>query len=123
MILRPPRSTRTYTLFPYTTLFRSAATPDATPVCSATLTAPLPKLSNNTPITAPAFHCAQVGAGAPRQRRKPRSEEHTSELQSLMRLSYAVFCLKKKQTTIITTNTTSSHHNHITSNTPKHKHS
>src|SRR3546814_8223837 len=83
MILRPPRSTRTDTLFPYTTLFRSG-------------------------------RCRLVGERAFQQRRDvldiepartwvggnhavQRSEEHTSELQSLMRISYAVFCLKKKK--------------------------
>ncbi|MNN64377.1 hypothetical protein D3C81_1798160 [compost metagenome] len=47
-----------------------AATPEATPVCSATLTAPLPHASSKIPMIPAAFHCAQVGAGAPRQRRK-----------------------------------------------------
>src|SRR3546814_2722648 len=78
MIRRPPRSTRTDTLFPYTTLFRSGR----------------------------AARCGAVAApGSPRRRRRCcrrrpapcRSEEHTSELQSLMRISYAVFCLKKKK--------------------------
>src|SRR3546814_1097604 len=94
MIRRPPRSTRTDTLFPYTTLFRSPR---------------------------PGWRRCRGGPGSPRQRswrsrrrqrgaRRPppaartpcasplpgRSEEHTSELQSLMRISYAVFCLKKK---------------------------
>src|SRR3546814_2419948 len=94
MIRRPPRSTRTDTLFPYTTLFRS-----------------------------PRLHVGAHGANRPRQAegghgregvlrceagRRPllhgaapaRSEEHTSELQSLMRISYAVFCLKKKKQSI-----------------------
>src|SRR3546814_8158876 len=72
MIRRPPRSTRTDTLFPYTTLFRSppAARAGDDEVC---------------PVAAPRH--GQAGR---------RSEEHTSELQSLMRISYAVFCLKKK---------------------------
>src|SRR3546814_20159678 len=71
MIRRPPRSTRTDTLFPYTTLFRSVAPRPRHPMpCWQSL--PSPHLS-----------C--------------RSEEHTSELQSLMRISYAVFCLKKKK--------------------------
>src|SRR3546814_1275614 len=82
MIRRPPRSTRTDTLFPYTTLFRS---PQARP--------------------ADAFRHgprgARGGAGrpgeGPRNIAPVRSEEHTSELQSLMRISYAVFCLKKKK--------------------------
>src|SRR3546814_9110465 len=88
MIRRPPRSTRTDTLFPYTTLFRSGHV----------------------------RHAAGLGLGRDRQQRAfaggdggglslgvgghghaaQRSEEHTSELQSLMRISYAVFCLKKK---------------------------
>src|SRR3546814_8859983 len=72
MIRRPPRSTRTDTLFPYTTLFRSW--PRGPP--------PPPRRSNSTS-----------------SRRTKRSEEHTSELQSLMRISYAVFCLKKKKIT------------------------
>src|SRR3546814_4148370 len=79
MIRRPPRSTRTDTLFPYTTLFRSAR------------------------------RAHRAGDGNQRRRRgkrgghyagtgrSDRSEEHTSELQSLMRISYAVFCLKKKK--------------------------
>src|SRR3546814_18927045 len=81
MIRRPPRSTRTDTLFPYTTLFRSEYRLDV----------------------------QAAAAGAGQAHRDPakgrgglevdRSEEHTSELQSLMRISYAVFCLKKKKTT------------------------
>src|SRR3546814_5620139 len=73
MIRRPPRSTRTDTLFPYTTLFRSEVRELAERLGFAPV--PLGKL-------------AEGGAN--------RSEEHTSELQSLMRISYAVFCLKKK---------------------------
>src|SRR3546814_9743395 len=82
MIRRPPRSTRTDTLFPYTTLFRSA------------LSIPRPKLAPHTPAAyAWPTTMAPWEAGCwP----LPRSEEHTSELQSLMRNSYAVFCLKKK---------------------------
>src|SRR3546814_7870266 len=81
MIRRPPRSTRTDTLFPYTTLFRSPGPP-------------------------PHFGCQECRADADAVRAahrragdtpQPRSEEHTSELQSLMRISYAVFCLKKKK--------------------------
>src|SRR3546814_17002381 len=90
MIRRPPRSTRTDTLFPYTTLFRSRG---------------------------PSLRIGSIGReqGAEAVLRDPshgsppirsevshdRSEEHTSELQSLMRISYAVFCLKKKKTTNI----------------------
>src|SRR3546814_7128389 len=75
MIRRPPRSTRTDTLFPYTTLFRS-----------------LP----NGPWWEMTFHTTDQTLDQP-ERRLQRSEEHTSELQSLMRISYAVFCLKKKK--------------------------
>src|SRR3546814_7615646 len=88
MIRRPPRSTRTDTLFPYTTLFRSRA-------------------GHGTQV---APHRAAVLLDERGERRqchvlmndaRPefRSEEHTSELQSLMRISYAVFCLKKKKNT------------------------
>src|SRR3546814_3881359 len=75
MIRRPPRSTRTDTLFPYTTLFRSEG-----------MLVPLRLLG----FVRAEFFETFLGRG--------RSEEHTSELQSLMRISYAVFCLKKKHT-------------------------
>src|SRR3546814_5701293 len=92
MIRRPPRSTRTDTLFPYTTLFRSP-----------------PARRRRRP---PRRWSAPRSSRRPNRRRRgpllnvaakdrilvtPRSEEHTSELQSLMRISYAVFCLKKKK--------------------------
>src|SRR3546814_8865326 len=93
MIRRPPRSTRTDTLFPYTTLFRSGdgsghemgpardahgrvATPSRRSIASA----------------------RRMVSDTIRRALVRRSEEHTSELQSLMRISYAVFCLKKKKT-------------------------
>src|SRR3546814_6049462 len=80
MIRRPPRSTRTDTLFPYTTLFRSLA-------------AELPGAARIVVIGA-----GYIGLEAAAVLTKSgRSEEHTSELQSLMRISYAVFCLKKKK--------------------------
>src|SRR3546814_5040996 len=94
MIRRPPRSTRTDTLFPYTTLFRSH--PDRA----------LPARIRPFAGAAPP---ADARPAAGRRRRRAghetpgafvgvqRSEEHTSELQSLMRISYAVFCLKKKK--------------------------
>src|SRR3546814_4187382 len=78
MIPRPPRSTRTDTLFPYTTLFRSAGG----------LAAGGATLSQDA---ATSVFTRRTISG-----RRGRSEEHTSELQSLMRTSYAVFCLKKK---------------------------
>src|SRR3546814_9349580 len=85
MIRRPPRSTRTDTLFPYTTLFRSGQ-------CSANGGVWRgPHLREIDAIIRPARPSARKRSG-----RSGRSEEHTSELQSLMRISYAVFCLKKK---------------------------
>src|SRR3546814_6747695 len=93
MIRRPPRSTRTDTLFPYTTLFRSAQ-------ASAWKSR---RRSRRRSRKALAVRCGSPVAKASRAMRAPastvasqRSEEHTSELQSLMRISYAVFCLKKK---------------------------
>src|SRR3546814_2914322 len=94
MLRRPPRATRTDTLFPYTTLFRSI------------LDAPEPEPPE--PVLRPDVASMDMQADrllvrlltAPCQRRgnqRLRSEEHTSELQSLMRISYAVFCLKKKK--------------------------
>src|SRR3546814_10319885 len=91
MIRRPPRSTRTDTLFPYTTLFRSrtrsaaAAARTAGRACTAPLARPRGRRRTADP---------RCDTGDCRGR---RSEEHTSELQSLMRISYAVFCLKKKK--------------------------
>src|SRR3546814_4893750 len=95
MIRRPPRPTRTDTLFPYTTLFRSnrygrAAVEDVdiTVITKAFL------LQHRQCRLAAVMHLADRGAGVVAQQR--RSEEHTSELQSLMRISYAVFCFKNK---------------------------
>src|SRR3546814_5485637 len=98
MIRRPPRSTRTDTLFPYTTLFRSDGGSTSVPP-ARTATAARPMQSRPTPASLP---CGRNGvpmhARAALAILSPvmRSEEHTSELQSLMRISYAVFCLKKK---------------------------
>src|SRR3546814_15363006 len=83
MIRRPPRSTRTDTLFPYTTLFRSHLSDFLRRLAEC---ASLDELDEHYPVTRAAL-VAVIGS---------RSEEHTSELQSLMRISYAVFCLKKK---------------------------
>src|SRR3546814_1520194 len=83
MIRRPPRSTRTDTLVPYTTLFRS----------------PGRRLGRGDRVP----ECGDLAGGGESEpvegRAAGRSEEHTSELQSLMRISYAVFCLKKKKST------------------------
>src|SRR3546814_3613029 len=83
MIRRPPRSTRTDTLFPYTTLFRSLAS------------AGLPDEPKTEDILKGLYSIKNNDLGG-LSASKLRSEEHTSELQSLMRISYAVFCLKKK---------------------------
>src|SRR3546814_2053389 len=87
MIRRPPRSTRTDTLFPYTTLFRSAGRRR-----DGRHQGPVDQIWGR-----PGQIDTDLGAGHHWRRcRRSRSEEHTSELQSLMRISYAVFCLKKK---------------------------
>src|SRR3546814_1921528 len=122
MIRRPPRPTRTDTLFPYTTLFRSAGrratTRGTSPPTSSTATArassavlagvqaKVREVDMLVLRRGPAFAAAaEEGAEHEPSFERPfvlsrvRSEEHTSELQSLMRISYAVFCLKKKTTT------------------------
>src|SRR3546814_9135187 len=117
MIRRPPRSTRTDTLFPYTTLFRSdeaiglnrnalAALIGAGPDRGLSITAPSLTSRRSTALPAnipielvgrnPEVVSARWRVEAAAERIGVRSEEHTSELQSLMRISYAVFCLKKK---------------------------
>src|SRR3546814_3560891 len=97
MIRRPPRSTRTDTLFPYTTLFRSRQAHGP----------PQARAGEHRPAVARTARHLHAASGTVHSRRgeaaqahRPaRSEEHTSELQSLMRISYAVFCLKKKNKT------------------------
>src|SRR3546814_3897153 len=100
MIRRPPRSTRTDTLFPYTTLFRSSAISEfvyklSPPrACTSKSGAGFPAGTYSTPRSASSANDVQNAPPV-----IGRSEEHTSELQSLMRISYAVFCLKKKKNT------------------------
>src|SRR3546814_10640647 len=102
MIRRPPRSTRTDTLFPYTTLFRSPLNPYDLGVPAPTeeaqkmLAQVAAELTGHHPGLRTEVRQVAGGAGAALVE---RSEEHTSELQSLMRISYAVFCLKKKKNT------------------------
>src|SRR3546814_3665520 len=106
MIRRPPRPTRTDTLFPYTTLFRSCRRSverggieweGGLVAAQYKLRATSARFTEDGEVSLEflaahaAFHQALAAAAA------NRSEEHTSELQSLMRISYAVFCLKKKQ--------------------------
>src|SRR3546814_7570745 len=90
MIRRPPRSTRTDTLFPYTTLFRSE-------VAAAVIDLMADKYAHHVPLLPGAVEAVRRCAGSWKLGLASRSEEHTSELQSLMRISYAVFCLKKKK--------------------------
>src|SRR3546814_2249029 len=121
MIRRPPRSTRTDTLFPYTTLFRSpdelAAACQAVKDALAAEQKQLEK-ARNPIFAAPTWKAATAvgkalaALNANTDAKKiealaalSRSEEHTSELQSLMRISYAVFCLKKKKQKNISTHT------------------
>src|SRR3546814_8557248 len=93
MIRRPPRATRTDTLFPYTTLFRSILDKaDAREVLGRCLAVDLGTVRRHDRLVRP-------------RRLATRSDEHTSELQSLMRISYAVFCLKnhkERQRTTLT---------------------
>src|SRR3546814_9489900 len=100
MIRRPPRSTRTDTLFPYTTLFRSRRLGMDTLIASATLLAWGASLVETIRGGVHVWYDAAVifVFFLLVARMLERSEEHTSELQSLMRISYAVFCLKKKTT-------------------------
>src|SRR3546814_3968687 len=119
MLRRPPRSTRTDTLFPYTTLFRSrfAAAAAVQDQCNSQQASDLIRIATSSRKLAQIRRCVVRSnpnrcchrkppsarnvesdfhpLGNPR--RESRSEEHTSELQSLMRISYAVFCLKKKK--------------------------
>src|SRR3546814_7583611 len=102
MIRRPPRSTRTDTLFPYTTLFRSEQEEGrraAAPRLRRAILAERDilqraRLGHHVHVVGQVDHRALPGEQI------ARSEEHTSELQSLMRISYAVFCLKKKKQTL-----------------------
>src|SRR3546814_7615557 len=107
MIRGPPRSTLTHTLFPYTTLFRSwgSGLPDTPRLGRYELdlfAGYAAEIAPGTSLDVGATYYAYPGnrdwAGPSDY--SERSEEHTSELQSLMRISYAVFCLKKKQSTI-----------------------
>src|SRR3546814_994993 len=112
MIRRPPRSTLTDTLFPYTTLFRSldhdvvgqlrqraAFVQHALEVDGGDLRAD--RAGNDVADLLQHFEEVAAAFGDERRISGDRSEEHTSELQSLMRISYAVFCLKKQQYTIL----------------------
>src|SRR3546814_4449939 len=94
MIRRPPRSTRTDTLFPYTTLFRSWLLGQMMHWFATGMRRPDPSLDEQYHVIAEHYDAMLSHYGT---ETGVRSEEHTSELQSLMRISYAVFCLKKKK--------------------------
>src|SRR3546814_9061076 len=101
MIRRPPRSTRTDTLFPYTTLFRSQWRARRQPRrggrgCAGQARSQRDPLFGHEEARRALLHVGRGRAFDQRLGVPDRSEEHTSELQSLMRISYAVFCLKKK---------------------------
>src|SRR3546814_4157223 len=98
MIRRPPRSTRTDTLFPYTTLFRSI--PALIPIVSVSPPEPLDGKQLRERVILELIQTEELYIRDMELmiEVRNRSEEHTSELQSLMRISYAVFCLKKKKT-------------------------
>src|SRR3546814_10107172 len=101
MLRRPPRSTRTDTLFPDTTLFRSVhcgAQPDRGSIASPAPAMWHSRISNRQILFRTSGYCDGCGC---RPCQSTRSEEHTSELQPLMRHSYAVFCLHKKKLTVI----------------------
>src|SRR3546814_10212908 len=110
MIRRPPRSTRTDTLFPYTTLFRSVGHGCTVRKVAEKSYQPCFAAERKAPLRAGSRGPDRAGAallvGGDEHAVPIRSEEHTSVLQSLMRISYAVFCLKKKRKTSITTQIT-----------------
>src|SRR3546814_4144796 len=118
MVRRPPRSTRTDTLFPYTTLFRSL--PQEVALLDASIEDNISRFQK-TPDARAIVEAARAASVHEMIVRLPvgyrRSEEHTSELQSLMRISYAVFCLKKKRSPLCNTHT---HHPLILTNRPTH---
>src|SRR3546814_1881597 len=115
MVRRPPRSTRTDTLFPYTTLFRSICHRRQCVGRDHRLDCGSGRLLQERDIAVPnsdqlgraerqfLLHANRILGALTRLCNSERSEEHTSELQSLMRISYAVFCLKKKKNSITQT--------------------
>src|SRR3546814_3749196 len=110
MLRRPPRSTRTDTLFPYTTLFRSDQRADQRHLDRGEEHAEIIGIAEEGDVVLEGVAFDDEASGlvlvqavaeqdGDRDQQPGRSEEHTSELQSLMRISYAVFCLKKKKQT------------------------
>src|SRR3546814_1847523 len=120
MIRRPPRSTRTDTLFPYTTLFRSALCHPAGPDEARPVAERVRERPADRPDARGRTNLRERGSGIPRNHGMLRSEEHTSELQSLMRISYAVFCLKKTNKNNTTTYHTAIMNDHKIRRNTKH---
>src|SRR3546814_2343458 len=116
MIRRPPRSTRTDTLFPYTTLFRSPIWPGRS--VSGGTSGHRSGTAAMSTMAARNSRCCQNPCGCSAWPGGGRSE-HTSELQSLMRISYAVFCLKKKKITLFNTHHKIQHLTHSNRHTPQ----
>src|SRR3546814_5833603 len=120
MIRRPPRSTRTDTLFPYTTLFRSGhrslevgdgkIDEDHARHGGSFFWSGMDATDGRSGYRQARLQAAALPGERPCCQWATRSEEHTSELQSLMRISYAVFCLKKKIDTNISDNPRDEHH-------------
>src|SRR3546814_2185595 len=112
MLRPPPRSTRTCTLFPFPTLFRSCSTTCGTGTRTVSFQcqnmADFDTSAGDFGAPEPDGQCIGAIGAKPAGSTSARSEEHTSELQSLMRISYAVFCLKKKNK-----KTTIEQHHHI----------
>src|SRR3546814_7724855 len=123
MIRRPPRAKRTDTLFPYTTLFRSSDSCNRRGRGDARCPGPRNRVDDPwRGVQPPAWQQADAVARDPpgSRDRAARSEEHTSELQSLMRISYAVFCLKKKKQKDTNTPLTQHLRSHINHNKKQH---
>src|SRR3546814_7602555 len=118
MIRRPPRATRTDTLFPYTTLFRSRTRPRHAWATDGLPPRPATRRATRARRSVPLRRREGPGHGAPL---RSRSEEHTSELQSLMRISYAVFCLKKNKITSPQKTRRPYNQNNNTQSPPNHK--
>src|SRR3546814_5257287 len=132
MIRRPPRSTRTDTRFPYTTLFRSCTSCDTSTTdrsadgpCFSSTGRNCATSSVGASITAIGAKsealCVKAKRSSSGSSVSPRSEEHTSELQSLMRISYAVFCLKKKKQHVSNNNAKQQYYHTYTNHTNRRK--
>src|SRR3546814_3965110 len=98
MIRRPPRATRTDTLFPYTTRVRSIRIPNGGLPCAKLCVPSIGSIIQQSDASRSSTAGSACAASSPTMASEGRSEEHTSELQSLMRIPYAVFCLKTKKT-------------------------